>query len=533
MALSDAERLELEMGKRELASRRMWDFARYVYPGYPEANHLALLCTKLDQIVRYVETGGAEGIGRLMCFMPPRHWKSTTTSVLLPPFFLGRLPDKRIILTSYGGSLAMGFSRRARNLLATDAYRAVFGDRSAREPVMLAEDSRSVETWDLEGRAGGLAAAGVGGAITGKGANLFIIDDPHKNRAEAESEAKRAEIWNWWSADAQSRLEEGAAVVLMMTRWHPDDLAGKLLKAMIEDEDADQWEVLCLPAIAEPWAQTFDREEFVRALKDGWWRGIDPLDREPGEPLWPEKFPLEALERRKANTIGYDWVALYGQRPRKLEGNIIKANQIRIVEADQVPEEVWAHPVRYWDLSVGRSERAHPLSGAKCGRDHERRFYILDMREFQPPWSEARPKMVDVMLEDGPEVKQGIETSGQQDGYYQDFRDDIRLQGRAIVPVNPKEIGDKIVRAQLWATRIEDDLVYMVRGPWNESFISQCVNFPAEPNDQVDGVSGGWQMLPGFVRWKDLPQGIAVESMFDPFDERDRMGTLEEVSWPA
>lgn len=555
----------MELMRRELASRCLYDFAHYVYRGYPYARHLKLLCERLDEVVRYVETGGAEGTGRLMVFMPPRYWKSSTTSVCLPPFFLGRLPDKRIILTSYGGSLAMGFSRRARNLLATDSYRAVFGDRSAKEPVMLSEDSRSVETWDLDKRAGGLAAAGVGGAITGKGADLFLIDDPHKNRSEAESEAKRTEIWNWWSADAQSRLEQGAAVVLIMTRWHPDDLAGKLLKAMITDPDADQWEVLCLPAIAEAWArppqeenfcnekgeileedyhraqqeweQEF-RDEFVRALKDGWWRGVDPLEREAGEPLWPEKFPLEALARRKANTIGYDWVALYAQRPRRVEGNIIKPAQFQVIDADQVPAEV--RPVRYWDLSVGRSERAHPLASALCGRDNQKRFYILDVREFRPPWSSARKKIVRVMLEDPPEVKQGIEVAGQQDGYYQDFRDDDQLQKRSIVAVNPKQGGDKIARAQLWATRAEDGLIYMVRGPWNENFESQCVNFPAEPNDMVDGVSGCWQMLPGFVDWDDLPQGVAVPTAFDPFGERisetgrdvvRRNPDYEGVSW--
>lgn len=517
--MSDAERAELELTQRKLAEREFYDFCHYVEPNYPEAAHLELLCEKLQQVERYVASGGEEGIGRLMVFMPPRHWKSSSCSVLFPPWFLGHLPEKRVILTSYGGNLAMGFSRRARNTIRSDRYRAVFGDRSGNPVVTLSDDSRSVENWDLEGHAGGASAAGVGGAITGKGAHLFIIDDPHKNRAEAESEATRRAVQQWWSADAQSRLEKGAAVVLILTRWHPDDLAGYLIKEMVDNEDADQWEILCLPAIAEPWAQEFDREEFVKALRAGWWRGVDPLGRAPGEPLWPEEFSLEMLESRKANTIGYDWVAIYAQRPRRLEGNLIKANAIQVIDAADVPPEVrW---VRYWDLSVGRSERAHGLAGAKCGRDSQKRFYIADVRELRPPWSEARGSIVRAMLDDDAAVVQGIEVAGQQDGYYQDFRDDECLQLRSIVPVNPKEIGDKVARAQLWATRIEDKLVYQVRGPWNDAFIEQCVGFPnGVADDMVDAVSGAWQMLPGYVGWDDVPRGEPVASLFDLFGER-------------
>jgi len=125
------------------------------------------------------------------------------------------------------------------------------------------------------------------------------------------------------------------------------------------------------------------------------------------------------------------------------------------------------------------------------------------------------------MLEDDAAVVQGIEVAGQQDGYYQDFRDDERLQLRSIAAVNPKEVGDKVARAQLWATRIEDGLVYLVRGPWNDAFVEQCVGFPnGSADDMVDAVSGAWQMLPGYVSWDDVPRGEPVASMFDLFGER-------------
>lgn len=504
-----------ELAKRELARRNFDDFCPYIYKGYPQVPHLHLLAEYLQQVERYVATKGEEGIGRLMVFMPPRHWKSTSVSVLFPTWCLGRHPDWRVIITSYNGSLAMGFSRRGRNHIMDTPYRAVFGDKSSRPEVRISDDSRSIETWDISGHRGGLTASGVGGGITGKGAQLFIVDDPHKDRADVESQSRRESVWNWWTSTAYTRLEEWAAVVLILTRWHPEDLAGKLIKQMLEDPLADQWTILCLPALAEEWAQGIEEEKVIRAIKDGWFMGVDPLGRLPGEALWAAVYGLEALRGIRANIGGYDWESLYQQRPRKLEGHLIKAQRIKIIGAHEVPDEV--RPVRYWDLAVGRSAKAHHLSGAKCGRDRQRRFYIMDIKRIPAPWSEARPKITSAMLDDPMEVVQGIEVAGQQDGYYQEFRDDVELQGRSIVPVAPK--GDKIARAQLWATRIEDDLVYMVRGPWNDDFISECVGFPLGADDQVDGVSGAWQMLPGYVDWEDIPQAPNVASRWNPFNE--------------
>lgn len=506
-----------ELAKRELARRYFDDFCPYIYKGYPDASHLHLLAEHLQQVERYVVTRGEEGIGRLMVFMPPRHWKSTTVSVLFPPWFLGRNPDCRVIMASYNSSLATGFSRRARNHMLDNPYRAVFGDKSALPgPVAISDDSRSVESWDIAGQRGGMAAAGVGSGITGKGAHLFIVDDPHKDRADVESIVKRESVWNWWTSTAYTRLEDGAAVVLILTRWHQDDLAGKLIKQMLEDPLADRWTILCLTALAEEWARSVEQEKVIQAIKEGWFMSVDPLNRVPGEALWEEMFGLETLQTIKANIGGYDWVSLYQQRPRKLEGQIIKAQRIKIIGAHEVPDEV--RPVRYWDLAVGRSQKAHHLAGGKCGRDKQRRFYIMDIKRIPAPWSEARPKIKRTMLADPMEIVQGIEVVGQQDGYYQEFRDDAELQGRSIVAVAPK--GDKVARAQLWATRIEDDLVYMVRGPWNDDFISECVSFPlGAADDQVDSVSGAWQMLPGYVGWDDIPQPPDVASRWNLFNE--------------
>lgn len=513
--MSEARR---ERALRERARRHFYHYCRYQTPSYPRARHLRLLCEALEEVERYVATEGEEGIGRLMAFMPPRHWKSQTVSVRFPAWVLGRNPDVPIITTSYAGDLAVGFSRQARNLISSPEYDVLFGEKSGREEaVRLSPDSQAAQDWHLDKFIGGVRAAGVGGGITGKGCRLLIIDDPHKDRKEAESTTLRRDVGNWYRSVAYTRLEKGA-IVIILTRWHMEDLAGMLLKLMVEDPLADRWTVICLPAMAEEWAGGVDEAEAELALKEGWFKGADPLGREVGEPLWPEQFDSRALTIIKANVGGYDWVALFMQRPRKTEGQIIKANRIKIIEEHEVPAEV--RPVRFWDLAVGRSARANWLAGALGGKDKRKRFYIMDMARIRPPWSEARPKIKQVMLRDPAGVVQGIEVVGQQDGYYQEFRDDEELQMRSIVAVNPRELGDKVARAQLWATRIEDDMVYMVRGPWNDDFIIECVGFPqAASDDQVDGVSGVWQMLPGVVEWSDVVQAANVPSRWNPFNE--------------
>jgi len=483
-----------EIARRELARRLYYDYARYVFRGWQDTIHHHILAEYLQGVEQFVATNGAKGIGRLMVFMPPRHGKSLNVSVLFPTWFLGRNPDKRVIIASYNGNLAMDFSRQGRNLMMDTRYRAVFGDKSGQtDQVRIADDSRSVEAWNVAGHHGGLVAAGVGGGITGRGAHLLVIDDPVRDRADAESRVRRKTIWKWYTSTAYTRLEKGAAIVVMHTRWHEDDLAGRLLKRMITEEGADRWTVLCLPAIAEEWAEHVEADEVIKACQNGWWRAVDPLGRTPGEPLWPEKYDLATLRSNQANIGGYEWDALYQQRPRQLEGAMIKAHKIRIV--GEVP--AYLRVVRYWDLAVSGRERADFIVGGKVGRDPQRgRVYILDIARFRGPWADARPRMVQVMLADGVTVEQGIEVAGQQGGYFQELQRDKKLQGLTIRSVNPRDVGGKEVRANVWASRIEDDLIYMLRAPWNNTFVSEALAFPrGSHDDQVDGVSGAVQML--------------------------------------
>lgn len=506
----------VELARRELARRYLSDFCGYVYRGYPQASHLAVLHRHLQQVERYIATGGREGIGRLMVNMPPRHWKSTTTSVLFPGWVLGRNPDVRAIVTSYNGSLAFGFSRRTRNLLQDTPFSNLFGgQRSTQAPVELSEDSRSVEAWDIEGHRGGMAAAGVGGGLTGKGADLLIVDDPHKDRAESESQAKREAVWEWWTSTARTRLERGAAVVVIQTRWHLDDLSGRLLQQMANDPEADQWVVLSLPAVAEEWAGGVDDDRARKALSMGYWLGTDPLGRSPGELLWPEVFPATSLLPIKAASR-YDWDSLYQQRPQRREGAMIKAHDIRIIKGDQVPAGL--DEVRYWDLAVSERGGADWIAGARVGFSPDGRLYIRQVRRIPGPWADARPRMTEQMLQDGPAIRQGIEVSGQQGGYYQELKRDQKLRSVAVDPVNPQVVGNKEVRAQVWASRIQDNLVFIVDdGTWDvDAFVSECLAFPnGAHDDQVDAVSGGVQMMGGWSGgFDDLPQDTGSNGMW-------------------
>lgn len=491
-----AMQVRTELARRALAKRQLMPFTWYTDRTYRIAPVHQLIAEYLEQVERFIVTGGTEGIGRLMIFMPPRHGKSRIVSQSFPAWFLGRNPDRRVILASYTAALASSFGRQVRDILEDTPFQNVFGAKSGAEnPVRINRDSRAVDSWNLDSPyRGGMKAVGVGGSLTGFGADLMVIDDPVKDRADAESEARRDALWNWYTSTAYTRLERGGAIVLMHTRWHSDDLAGRLLKLMATQPDADQWTVLNLPAIAEDWATGVDVADADRALRDGWYMCPDALNRKPGEPLWGAKFNRELLDNIHANIGGYEFDALYQQRPRPVDGALIKAYQINIVDIDDVPDELTI--VRYWDLAVSGREGADYIVGAKIGRSRKGALYILHIKRLPGPWADARPAMVETMLNDETGVVQGIEVVGQQAGYYQELKRDERLQGRIIESVNPQRVGNKEVRAGVWASRIADGLVYMVRAPWNDEFIAETVAFPrGRHDDQVDAVSGGVQML--------------------------------------
>ena len=270
-------------GLAELASNGRWRPAR----------HLDLLESKL--------VGVANGnIKRFAVFMPPQHGKSELVSHYFPAWFVAAHPARRVILASYEADFAATWGRKARDVVE-EWGKKLFN-------VRVRQDSSAADRWDLEGQPGGMVTAGVGGAITGKTADLFVIDDPVKNDEQARSPTYREKLWSWYQSVARTRLTEDGAIILIQTRWHRDDLAGRLL-----DQQGDKWDVVSLPAIA---------------LED------DPLGRAPGEPLWPEGKSLAFLEATREEIGPYWWGALYQQDPGAEGGTEWPA--------DYFPDSIWA-----------------------------------------------------------------------------------------------------------------------------------------------------------------------------------------------
>lgn len=494
-----------ELARREMARRHLVDFSEYIAPYYRAARHHRLVGDYLEQVETYVRTKGQTGIGRLLILEPPRHGKSEQMSRHFPAWVLGRLPDTQIILTSYNLDLASKFSRAARDIVLSGEYQAVYGQRaSVDSPVELSEDSRSVKAWDLaRPHRGGMIAAGVGGGITGSGAHLFLVDDPFKNREEAESEAHREAVWEWWTSTAYTRLEDGAAVVASLTRWHGDDWAGRVLKAMATDPKADRWVVLNLPAIWErpvlPVGMKLDEHRREQLWAGIWFDEEDPLGRKAGEALWTEKYNEEDLERIRANIGEYDWEALYQQRPYSRVGNFFRREWFTIVEAAPKLEDVVAR-MWFWDKAGSQEVRASTnyACGGVMSITKDGIVYVENVARKQCTPGERDDLMVSAMKADK-ELGRPIQCIWHQQDPGTAGLDSAQATNQLLVKVGFSLIrfetmsGDKVVRAGPWSSALQGGQVRLVRGGWNQAFIEEHVGFPKGTfDDQVDMASWGF-----------------------------------------
>ncbi len=288
----------------------------------------------LYKALHRVTTGACK---RLIITMPPRHGKSETVTIRYAAWRLERDPKLNIILGSYNQKLANRFSRRIRAIVE--------------ERIPLAKDKRSADEWETKVR-GGVKAVGVGAGITGFGGSLVIIDDPVKNRAEAESRTMRDNVWDWFNDDIYTRLEPGAAIILIQTRWHEDDLAGRLLKQSADGGEA--WERVDLPALAEE---------------------SDPLGRPIGEALWPERYSREDLEAIRRQQGTYSFSALYQQQPVPSDGGLFKREWFQHIVSRPPSGLVWA---RGYDLAVSTKTTSDHTASFRCAFDRNGNLYIAD-----------------------------------------------------------------------------------------------------------------------------------------------------------
>jgi len=432
------------------AYRDLTLFKSHIYNRYQHAHHLIKLDDLLTRCSLHAETMGREGCGHAVIQMPPRHGKTLTISRLYPPWHLGKNPDHRVILASYGASLAKKNSRYTRNVLLLDRYHAVFPG------VHLAGDSASAEAWDIAGHDGGLDAMGVGGGVTGKGGHIIIVDDPVKSREEAESETYRDKVWDWFTDDLYTRREPGAAVIVVMTRWHQDDLVGRLLR-----DQPGTWEVLDMPAL-----------------------------NEAGAALWPERYDLPALERIQRMIGDYAWSALYQQSPVPAAGGVFKRAAFHVTP---LLDEV-SYAVRYWDLAMSEKTSADYTAGVKIGRHANGRLAVLDVQRVRKDWGDVVPYIAQIAALDGPGVPIGVEQAGYMSRAVQDLSGEPGLHNHSIWGYAVDK--DKLTRALPFAARVAAEQVDVLESSWTTDYLDELCSFPyGAHDDQVDASSGAYAML--------------------------------------
>ena len=442
---------ELDALAATAARNSLLAYAIGLIPSYECPPHLELLASKLEGVA-------AGRIKRLMVFMPPRHGKSNLSSEIFPAWYLGHKPAHQVMFTTYGQDLADGFGRKVRNAVGDARHVRSFPES------ILADDSKSAQRFNTT--AGGVYyAVGAGGAVTGRGADLLLIDDPMKNREEADSRLMRDKLWDWYASTAYTRLMPGGAVVLIQTRWHEDDLAGRLLNG---DE---RWEVVNLPAIAEPG---------------------DMLGRQEGVPLWPERYGLDDLNRIRSTIGEREFIALYQQRPSPLEGALFRRDWIARGKAPRSGTRV-AMGV---DLALSTKTSADYTAIVIMARDEFGKLYVLDAVRERVDFPGAL-RLIRLMADKWSPKAIAIEQVAYQAVVVQELLRQTTLPIKGVTPDK-----DKVTRAQPLALRYEQGLVYHEDLPsW---FEDELLSFPQGLHDDaVDAAVYAYQSVMSMARSGD------------------------------
>ncbi len=486
------------------------------------AAHLLLIAAALER----VERGECK---RLMIFLPPGHWKSSLATGKFPSWYIGRNPKSQVLSICNDDELALDSSRANRDLIQnSEEYAEVFPG------IALADGQRSLKQWGIEGcYRYTFRAIGMQGGVTGRRGDLILIDDPVKNQQQVATKGQRDKLYTTYQRDIYSRLAPGGAIVLIMTRWHEDDLAGRLIRDMKSGE-GEAWEIICLPAIAEPGRREAwdtvdggaDKGAYLEAVnlpagspysrseaEDGQEppgdpegvalpivEAIDAIGRRAGEALWPERYDLAALEKKRGVSGSLAWAALYQQRPRLEEGGLLQSGKLKRITIDQVPKLIKVY--RFWDLAFSDKEKADFCCGTLGGVDAEGNFYIIHQKRIKSLWPLSKPQIIQRALDDGGRVRCAIEANGTQLGYFHDVKHDPRMRSRTVVSQKPE--GDKESRAALWGSRLIDGIVMIVVGEggelgnWQQELFDEMDGFPNAPHDDtVDSVSGLWSLCIG------------------------------------
>lgn len=427
-------------------------FSEYTNPVYRTAGHHRTIAAALERVER-------GEIDRLLLMLPPRHGKSELASRRFPAYALGRNPKRQLISVSATGELAADFGREVRNIMAMDEYAALFPE------VELAADSQAKGKWHTS--AGGIYfSVGIGGAVLGKGADILLIDDPFASMEDALSETQREAVWQWYTGTAYNRLQPHGAIVVIAHRMHPEDLMGRLLDQ--QAAGGDQWTVVELPA-------------------------IDPQ----GAALWPDAYPIDALERIRRNTMPRFWSALYQQNPVPEEGDYFKKDWIRWYDTAPARATLQVYGASDYAVTDGAGDfTVHLVAGV----DPDDNLYILDLWRRQT----TSDQWIDALLDLGEQWKplNWAEEQGQILKSIGPFLDK-RMNERRVYFSREQfvSIRDKPTRAQSIRGRLAMGKVYLPRNAgWVTDLVAEMLSFPAgRHDDSVDCLSLLGRMLDNMV----------------------------------
>ena len=456
MVTKEQRQVLIEEARRELARRTMRDFVLYVDDNYQMNWHHRLLCDYLDKLA-------CKEIRRLMVFMPPRHGKSELVSRKFPAFLLGKNPDTSIISCSYSADLASRMNRDVQRLIDSERYLELFpGTQLSNQHTRRFYETRYTRNnnmFEVVDKKGTYRSSGVGGGITGMGGEYIIIDDPVKNREDADSATMREKVYDWYTSTLYTRLEKDGCILLTLTRWHEDDLAGKLLKAA--QEGADQWTILELPAVCEYPPKPYDV-------------------RQEGEALWKWKYDEEALEKMKVTVGSRDWAALYQQHPTPGEGGTFKREWWNYYKV--LPDGLYDF-VQSWDCTFKDAQSSDYVVGQVWARKGSSR-YLLDQVRGRMSFTETLRAIRSLSAKWPQAIRKLVEDKANGTAVI----DVLRKEIPGLIPVEPE--GGKIVRANAVTAVAEAGNIYLPDpsiAPWVHDFVEEHAVFPNGANDdQVD-----------------------------------------------
>jgi len=492
-----------ELMERQLARVSLIEFIKKFNPSYEAGWVHEDICRRLKKFLNAMEAGQSP---RLMLFMPPRHGKSMIASHNFPAWALGQFPEYEIIAASYGSSLPNKFSRQVRAFLRDKKYKDLFPNTK------LDPTNENVEGWSTT-KGGGYIPAGVGGGITGKGAHIFIVDDPIKDAEEADSETIRQNIWDWWGSTAYTRLAPNAGVLVIQTRWHDDDLAGRMIMQMREEmreageikdmnresgmdeaevteryeqmlREIDQWEIIDYPAIST-------HDEYLN--RDGTVT-TKPLDdnskflRFADEALHPQRFDRTRLMKVKRTLQPRHWSALYQQNPVPDEGMFFTKSMLKF---DTRPE-ISKFPIcMAWDLAVGQKQQNDFTVGVVGALDYYDRLVVLEVVRAKMNIHQSAEAILGLydkynrMIVGNPVI--GIEhgqLSLSMGPHLNKVMDEQRLFPSFDDTLKP--VTDKIMRAGPLQGRMQQGKVLFAKGEnWNEDVQHELLRFPGGVHDDI------------------------------------------------